>query len=99
MDSKLASHSSRIIIENDTDRPRIAWVEPWGEDYTLLPKEKLEIIARSDLEPPWFHVDEYAEGSQIYIEGIINGYDVVQNGIKLECGDQRKAALDAGIDL
>ena len=62
MMSEAGQLSARIVIENSTNRPRIAWVEPWGEDYTLLSKERLEIIARGDSESPWFHVVEYDQG-------------------------------------
>jgi hypothetical protein len=98
MVSEAGQLSARIVIENSTNRPRIAWVEPWGEDYTLLSKERLEIIARGDSESPWFHVVEYDQGAQIWIEGS-SDYDVVQNGIKLECGHQRQAGLDAGLQF
>jgi hypothetical protein len=93
------SYSAKIVIENDTDRPRIVWVEPWGEDYTLLPKEKLEVIVRNGSEPLWFHVVEYVEGCQVYVEGYTNDYEVTQNDRIRYCGHQRRAAIDAGLKL
>jgi hypothetical protein len=91
------NYSAKAAVENATDRPRIVWVEPWGEDFTLLPKEKLEVIARNGSEPLWFHVIEHREGTQVYIEGYTNDYEVIQNGRPLHCGHQRQEAMDAGL--
>ena len=87
------------MVGNDTDRPRIVWVEPWGEDYTLFPKEKIEIIARHTLEPPWFEVFEHDDSTEVSIEGQINDYDVLQMGKKIQCGHRRQDSLDAGLKL
>jgi hypothetical protein len=96
------TYLARLGVENDTDRPRIVWVEPWGEDYTLLPKERLEIVVQSTLETPWFNVIEHADSTQVYIEGQSNegqpnDYDALQMGKKILCGHRRQAALDAGL--
>ncbi len=87
-------------MQNDTGRPRIIWVEPWAEDFTLLPKEKLEIVVHGQSESWWFHVVEYDEGAQVYLEGEGNDdYQVSQGGIVIHCGHQRQAAIDAGLKL
>ena len=93
------SHSARIVIENDTDRPRIVWAEPWGEDYTLRPKEALEVIARDGSQALWFQVIEYNEGCQVYIEGSNCNHDVLQEGKAIHCGHLRQVAIDAGLRL
>ncbi len=97
MSRGIEGYSVRIVIENDTDRPRTVWVEPWGEDFTLLPKEKLEIIARNDAEQPWFQVDEFGRRCKVYLETIVNDYEVVQSGVVIQCGHQRQVAMDAGL--
>jgi hypothetical protein len=91
--------SARIQVQNSTEKPRIVWVEPWAEDFTLLAGEELEIIAHSTTEQPWFYVVECPESTQVYLEGVSKDYEVLQNGIHLECGHNRKAALDAGLKL
>lgn len=93
------TYSARISIENNTDRPRIVWVEPWGEDFTLRPKEELEILARDGSEPLWFQVIEYNEGCQVYIDGSNCHYDVRQEGQVIQCGHQRQVAIDAGLRI
>ena len=94
-----AIYLARILIENGTGRLRIVWVEPWGEDYTLLPKEELEIIARNPLRMPWFKVSEEAASTVVSIEGETNDYDVLQMGAKIPCGHRRQDALDAGLSI
>jgi hypothetical protein len=92
----VAKFTVKIGVSNNTRRPRIVCVEPWGEDYTLLPGEQLEIVCRDDSEEPWFHVVEWEDSSQVYIER--GQYpDVMQGGKRLECGHNRQAALDAGL--
>ena len=78
--------------------PRIVWVEPWAEDFTLLPGEEVEIIARNDSEQPWFFLIEWPESTQIYLEAS-SDFEVLQNGNRLECGHNRKVARDAGLQL
>jgi hypothetical protein len=93
------SHHAQIRFKNDTLGPRIVWVEPWGEDYTLFPGQWLEIVARGESEVPRFDVVEYEEGFQVWVEGCAFDYDVLQDGARVECGHQRQAALDAGLKI
>jgi hypothetical protein len=107
------SLTARITVRNDADNPRIIWLEPLTEDFTLLPGEELEIVARDDSEQPWFALVEWPDSTQVYIEGIsldfrdgaracqqlIGSYEVLQGGKRLECGHNRKAAMDAGLKL
>ncbi len=96
--SHSGNFSAKIWIENDSDGARIIWVEPWGEDYTLLAKQKLEIVARSSSEQPYFHLIEHKDSTVAYLEGT-SDYDVLQGGFRIECGHQRQAALDAGLKI
>ena len=85
---------AKIAFDNSREdkRPSAVYVEPIGEDYTLLAGEEFEIIAYGNSEPPWFHVREFGDGCQVYLEGDGNGYDfdVMQNGKRLECGHNRQ---------
>lgn len=95
----LASHSARLRVHNSTPMPRIVWVEPWGEDYTLLPGEELEIMARNEAEQPYFTLVEWPQSTQVYLEGVSDDYEVLQDGSRLGCGHNRQVALDAGLQL
>ena len=91
--------SARIRVQNSTEKPRIVWVEPWAEDFTLLAGEELEIVAHGTTEQPWFHIVEWPDSTQVYLEGVSEDYEVLQGRIHLECGHNRKAACDAGLKL
>ena len=56
--ASVAKYSAKLGVWNSTKHPRVVWVEPWGEDYTLLPEEKLEIAVADESEQPWFNVVE-----------------------------------------
>ena len=92
------SFCAKIWIENSLDCARIIYVEPWGEDYTLLPQQKLEIVARSASELPYFHLFEYKDSTQVYLERT-DDFDVLQDGFRVACGHQRQATLDAGLEM
>jgi hypothetical protein len=103
--------TARISVRNDADKPRAIWLEPLAEDFTLLPGEELEIVARDKAKQPWFALVERPDSTQVYVEGtsldlrdgarackqLIGGYQVLQGAKRLECGHNRKAGLDAGL--
>jgi hypothetical protein len=87
---------AKLAVQNKTGIPRIVWLEPWAEDYTLLPGETVEFVSRSNSELPWFHLDEWPESTQVYLQA--GDYPVVHsNGVRLQCGHNREAALKAGL--
>jgi hypothetical protein len=99
----MAKFTTKIVFSNSHERPHTIWVEPVGEDFTLLPGESLEIISRGNKTPSYFSVVETEGNTQAYIENKADGFDVLldfdvlQGGHKLKCGHNRKAALDAGL--
>jgi hypothetical protein len=93
----MAKFSACMRVQNSTERPRIVWVEPWAEDFTLLPGEELEIVARNNSEQPWFYVVEWPESTQVYLEAASSDFEVFQTGKRLELGHNRKAGVDAGL--
>lgn len=72
-------------------------VEPWANGFTLLPGEKLEIVAYGETAVPWFYVVEWDGVTQVYCEDTTD-FKVVQGDRELECGHQRQAELDAAAD-
>jgi hypothetical protein len=94
----MAVFEGRIGFWNDRSRPHTVWVEPLGEDYTMLPGERIEIVVRDRKAHPWFTLVETDGNTQAYIEGAqCTDFDVIQEGKRLECGHNRQAALDAGL--
>jgi hypothetical protein len=84
-------YSSRIGIINSREKPHVIAVEPWAEDFTLLPAEELEIIAFGDTAVPWFQVVEREGTSQVYCDNTLD-FKVLQAGIELKCGHNRQLA-------
>src|SRR5262249_54509773 len=58
--------TAKLGVSNSRSKPQVVAVEPWANDYTLLPGEELEIVAFGDAELPWFHVVEWDGVSQVY---------------------------------
>lgn len=82
--------AAKIGLHNDggNARPRTICVEPWGEDYTLLPGESLVIRAVGEMAAPSFDVVEFDEATAVYCNDT-DTFEVWQDGRKLECGHNR----------
>lgn len=62
-------------------------LEPWGEDYGMLPNDKFEIIEKEAEEGFYFHILFGEKYIWVYAEGTGEIYPrVYQNGEELECG-------------
>lgn len=82
--------ASKLGVTNSRNGPQIVAVEPWANDYTLLPGEQLEILAFGKIASPWFNVVEWDGTTQVYCEET-SDFKVLQGGRELECGHQRQA--------
>ena len=87
----MGTHETKIGVSNhfQGDRPHVVCVEPWGEDYTLLPHEELTIIARGSHAVPWFHLVESEGATQVYCEDT-DDFEVLQGGRPIACGHKRQ---------
>lgn len=86
------SKVAKISISNDSDKPLLISLEPWGEDYTLLAKEEVEIIAQDCGDDFYYSVVYYDDFVAVYAEGgRRNEYlRVYIKGIELQCGYNRE---------
>ena len=41
----MAKFTQRIKVSNDLKTFATMWLEPWGEDYGMLPGDEFEIVA------------------------------------------------------
>jgi hypothetical protein len=82
-------YSAKLGVWNSRKAPQIVAVEPWGSDFTLMPNEKLEIVALGNTAIPWFNVVEWDATTQVYCEQT-DDFKVVQGDTQLECGHQRQ---------
>ncbi|MFJ7278452.1 hypothetical protein [Kitasatospora sp. NPDC098663] len=83
----------KIRLNNDNEKILGIWVEPWGEDYWMNPKEQFTITTET---PEGVHSDEapfevvfHDQGVSLYVN---IGYEAVvtdQSGSELGCGHQR----------
>ena len=80
---------SVLHIRNMRNKAHVVAVEPWAEDFTLLHGEELEIIAFGDARVPWFVLDEWDGSTQVYCNET-DDFQVMQNGVELECGHNRQ---------
>src|SRR6516164_7309542 len=85
--------SSKLGIWNTRKATLVVVVEPWARDYTLLPEEKLEVMAFGDTSVPWFNVVERDGTTEIYCEDT-SDFKVVQGDRELQCGHQRQSEPD-----
>lgn len=84
----MAEFTTKLGISNRRSRSWVVYVEPWGEDYTLLPGESLEILAQGEGAMPWFNVVERDNATQVYFEET-NDWSVYCEGRPVECGHNR----------
>ena len=79
----------KAIIENDSEKIKILYLEPWGEDYVMKPKDIFEII-EDEVENVYFHI-VFGESISVYVEGNRHSYPrVYQDGEELELGHNRE---------
>jgi hypothetical protein len=89
---------AKITVSNHHDCPHVIWVEPWAEDFTLLPKEEFEVRAVGSTVQPSFKVVESKRHTQVYVDPIEVRYEVLQHGRVINGGHNRQAAIDSGIE-
>jgi hypothetical protein len=83
----------KLGFSNETKSPRLIAVEPWGEDYTLLPNEELEIRVLGT--ETTFHMIESTEFTQVFfqhtaVHDSAKVYSVWNGDEKIKCGHNRE---------
>lgn len=83
--------TEKLQIRNRKKDPLLLSLEPWGEDYTLLKGEDIEIIAEDCDEQFYYSVDFDEYYAAVYAEGDNKAYpEVYKNGKELDCGYNRE---------
>jgi hypothetical protein len=82
---------AKIEICNKVNHPIVIIIEPWANDYCILPGETFEITALSDKMDinSYFHVVYSENQIDVYPEGQCDDFSVMLNGQELECGHNR----------
>ncbi len=82
--------NTKLEVSNSRKTPKVVVVEPWANDYTLLPNEELVIEALDNNEMPWFHVREWDGTTQVYVQ-VGMDFEVRQGSRVLQCGHNRQS--------
>ena len=90
----MTSRSSKFPVHNYKTVPHVVAVEPWGADYTLFPRESLEVVAFGDEVAPSFELVEWDDSYQVYCNDA-STYEVMQNGAVIPCGHNRQPDVAA----
>jgi hypothetical protein len=87
------AYSARLGFVNERERAALVSVEPWGEEYSVEPGVKLEILAFSERAGVWFQVISREDGAQVYIEGgqhrVALSWEVYMDGVQVAAGPLR----------
>ena len=81
--------AARIKVSNNFPETIVLFLEPWGEDYWMKPKDEFEIIVKNIGEDFYFHV-VFDEDVTVYAEGQVTDIGVYQNEKLLQYGHNRK---------
>jgi hypothetical protein len=80
----------KLEVTNDRATYITLWLEPWGEDYGMLPGDAFEIVAGDAGEGFYFHVVNGEKGVTVYAEGGVRQISVYHKGAELSCGHNRR---------
>jgi len=84
------SQTTTIGLHSSRKTAHVFCVEPWGEDYTLLPGEEVTLVASGRTAVPWFNLVEQDDCTLVCCEETAE-FKVLQGCRQLECGHQRRA--------
>ncbi len=86
----MATLIQKIKIANDFSTPITLMLEPWGQDYVMLPEEIFDVVAHDISEDFYFHIAYQTEYISVYAEGDCYSVSVIQNENLLKCGHNRE---------
>ncbi len=80
----------KIIVENDSESSKTLYLEPWGEDYGMNPKDKFEVVENQATEnfhsilfaikTFWFGLKDRTTLTREFIKMVKNYYaDIIGN--------------------
>ncbi len=78
----------KIKVRNEFSKAVTLWLEPWGEDYGMLPDDEFEIIAKDVDENFYFQVD-FGEDIKVWAEGQVIDIGIYKDNELLECSYNR----------
>jgi hypothetical protein len=80
----------RIKVSNEQPSFTTLWLEPWGEDYGMLPGDEFEVLALDAADDFYFHLAFDRKGVKVCAEGDAEHVSVYREGEMLHCGHNRR---------
>lgn len=90
------SETLKLEILNDTKEPFVLLLEPWGEDYTILPGQQFELVATGTTEESRFHTEHRADCVATWVRGPVERVEVFAEGGEVHGGYQRRPGSQFG---
>ena len=86
--------SSSFRVSSDRTIPVTVWVEPWGEDFTILPGEEYLFTAVRPGSDFYFHAVWQENDLVLYAEGTSGEVTVHHGTVEVFCGHNREKRHD-----
>ena len=80
----------RIKVTNHRATFVTLWLEPWGEDYGMLPGDEFDVVAADAGDDFYFHLTSEDRDMKLYAEGDVREVTVYNGGAELSCGHNRQ---------
>jgi hypothetical protein len=79
---------TKIRVRNEFPNSMTLWLEPWDEDYGMLPNDEFEVIAKDVDDKFYFQVD-IGQEIKVWAVGQVTDIAVYKDNQLLECGHNR----------
>ncbi len=76
------------VRNRGTTKATVLYLEPWGEDYWLLPGDEVSVETAEERKQDVFSVDMQDEGIQVWVQAT-QAVVVSASGVVLDSGHQR----------
>jgi len=90
------SETLRLEILNDRREAFVVLLEPWGEDYTILPGQQFELVATGTTGESRFHTEHRSHCLAVWVRGPVERIEVFAEGGEIHGGHQRQRGSEFG---
>ena len=90
----METYRASLGFSNSRVSAHVVIIEPWAEDFTLLPGEAMTLIAHGNSAIPSFEIVELDGASQVFCNAA-SDFQALQGHVRLECGHNRQLDKDA----
>lgn len=76
-------------MSNETDSLLCLWVEPWGTDHWMRPREAFTVATQAEPEDAPFNVVVHGQGVSVWVNAGFDAEVFDADGAPVPCGHQR----------